>query len=323
MELSLSVLIVFGAVTFGIVLTYLALAGVWGQEARRVRQRVAQEFGPAPDAGPRSPLFRDLPADALHTGDPEAPAASRSVSFAGRLCTLLARADLAWSVRTLLLASLGLGAALGVVGFLWNGPLLGVPAATAGLVAPLLYVSRRATARREAMLSKLPAAFELMARVIRAGQSVTQALQAVSDSFTGPLAHAFADCQKRQSLGQRPEITYREMAERTGILEMRIFVMAMLIHRQAGGNLSDVLERLATLVRTRLNLRKQVRTLTAEGRLQGWALAVLPAVVFAGLMILHREYAEVLLQHPILLIGAALSTLLGLLWIRTIVNFDA
>jgi tight adherence protein B len=112
------------------------------------------------------------------------------------------------------------------------------------------------------------------------------------------------------------------MAERTGLVEMRIFVMAMLIHRQTGGNLSDVLERLADLIRSRLRIRKLVRSLTAEGRLQGITLVILPIVMFGVMMVVNREYAETLFQHVPLLIATGVAMLAGVLWIRKIVNLD-
>ncbi len=161
-----------------------------------------------------------------------------------------------------------------------------------------------------------------MARVLRAGSSLPQALQAVGDAFEDPLAGEFAQCQKQLDLGLRPEETYQEMAERCGIVEMRIFVMAMAIQRQTGGNMSEILERLANLVRSRLRLRQQVRSLTAEGRMQGWVLLVLPFFVFAVMMVVNREYAEILLTQTSLLAATGAAMLLGTLWIRRIVNFD-
>src|SRR5207247_9116918 len=112
-----------------------------------------------------------------------------------------------------------------------------------------------------------------------------------------PIAAEFAKCQQQLSLGLAPEVTFREMAERSGILEMRIFVMSLLIQRQSGGSLSEVLDRLAGLIRARLRLRKHIRSLTAEGRLQGWTLVVLPFVVFAAMMVVNRAYADVLLRR--------------------------
>jgi tight adherence protein B len=186
----------------------------------------------------------------------------------------------------------------------------------------LIYVHYAWKARQEKYLKQLPNAFELMARVIKAGQSVPQSLQAVADAFEDPLAHEFQACLHKQNLGMRPELAFQAMADNSGILEIRIFAMAMLIQRQSGGNLSDILERLAGLVRARLKLRQQVRTLTAEGRMQGGTLVVLPFVVFVALLFLNRGYVEVLFQHVPLIIATLASMTIGILWIRKIVNID-
>jgi tight adherence protein B len=103
---------------------------------------------------------------------------------------------------------------------------------------------------------------------------------------------------------------------------MKIFVMAMLIQRQTGGNLSEVLERLATLVRERVRMGSRVRALTAEGRLQAAVLLVLPFVMFLVMRVVNRRYADMLLEHPGL-IAAMLGMMgLGAVWIRKIINFD-
>ena len=98
--------------------------------------------------------------------------------------------------------------------------------------------------------------------------------------------------------------------------------MAMLIQRQTGGNLSEVLERLATLVRERVRMRSRIRALTAEGRLQAAVLLVLPFVMFLVMRVVNRRYADVLLEHPSLIAGMVAMMGLGALWIRKIVNFD-
>jgi tight adherence protein B len=188
--------------------------------------------------------------------------------------------------------------------------------------APLLYVRQRQKARRDRFLTQLPAAFDLMARVLRSGHSVPHAFQAVADSFEPPIAGEFAFCQEQQNLGLLPEMTYRDLARRTGVLEVKIFVMAMMIQRQAGGNLSEVLERLAALIRERVRLRNHIRTLTAEGRLQAVVLLVLPPVMFFVMRFINPPYADVLLEHSGLLVGMMASMGLGALWIRKIIQFD-
>jgi tight adherence protein B len=172
------------------------------------------------------------------------------------------------------------------------------------------------------MLRQLPRAFELMARVIRAGQSVPQALQAVVDEFNPPLATDFAYCQEQQRLGLLPEISFRDMSKHSDVMELKIFVMAMLVHQKTGGNLSDLLERLARMIRDRVRLRGVIRTVTAEGRLQAMVLIALPPLMFLLLLGLHRSYVQVLLDHYELLIAATVSMALGALWIHRIVRFD-
>jgi tight adherence protein B len=323
----------FFTVTLGVAASYQLLSGLLFRDASRVRQRVAEEFHKGSRDAPRSPLFRNL--DRLSVdpvsggmsdlGMAEMPPTTDTAedSWRCRLRVMLEQADLKWSLEGLLTAMGALGLALGLLGLWLQGPLLAVIAGGVGAAAPLGYVQFRRRARRNAFLAQLPGAFDLMARVLRAGHSVEQALQAVVEASEQPVAGEFGQCQKQQNLGLRPEISFQDMARRTGVVEMRIFVMAVLIQRQVGGNLSEVLERLAMLIRSRLRLRNHVRTLTAEGRLQGLTLLLLPFAMFAVMLVVNRTYAEVLFDHVPLLLATGVSMAAGALWIRKIVNFEA
>jgi len=161
-----------------------------------------------------------------------------------------------------------------------------------------------------------------MARVVRAGQTVSQAIQAVTDEFDAPVSAEFSYCYEQQNLGLSPEVAYRDLARRTGLLEIKIFVMAMIVQQQSGGNLADLLDRLSAVVRDRFRLRGKIKTLTAEGRMQAGVLLALPPAMLGAMMVLNRAYGQVLLDHPNLLIGAFVSEALGALWIRKIINFD-
>jgi tight adherence protein B len=322
-------LLVFLTVALGIAAGYHALSGLFFPEAAHVRRRIAEEFSKESQAAP-SQLFKNLDQLNLEPGFDNAgleqtaavPATQAPRGIQERLQILLNGADVPLTPQQVLLIAACLGVVLGSAVCFLVGLWAAVPAALAGAAAPLLYLQYKRTARRSLYLKQLPGAFELMARVIRAGQSAPQAFQAVAEALEEPVAGEFAKCQKQQNLGLRPEISFQELADRSGILEMRIFTMAMLIQRQTGGNLSDVLERLAGLVRARLRLRERVRTLTAEGRLQGWTLVVLPFIAFAVMMVANRKYAEVLLDHVNLLIGMGALMSVGVLWIRKIVNID-
>jgi tight adherence protein B len=172
------------------------------------------------------------------------------------------------------------------------------------------------------MMAQLPDAFDLMARVIRAGQTMSQALQAVADEFDPPIAAEFAYCYEQQNLGLSPEVALRDLARRTGLLEIRIFVLALLVQQQTGGNLAELLDRLAAVIRERARIRGKIRALTAEGRFQALVLLAMPPGLFLIILLLNRSYGQVLLEHANLLIGMLIAEGLGALWIRRIVNFD-
>jgi tight adherence protein B len=328
-EATLMMLLTFVAVALGVVAGYSLLTDLFLMDQEQVRRRVDEEFRTRRlDQARRSPLFKNL--DQLHLGRPGEPppadlewvlpADDGERSLAARWQVWLEQSALPIRPRDLLGLAAAAGFALGLLGLAAQGWLLGLAGLALGAGAPLLYVHLRRARRRHQFLTQLPEAFDLMARVLRSGHSVPQALQAVADTFEDPIAGEFACCQEQQNLGLMPETTYRDLARRTALLEVRIFVMAMLIQRQTGGNLSEVLERLAGLVRDRLRLRGQIRTLTAEGRLQALVLLLLPPLVFAALFLLNRKYAEVLLDRPGLLAGAAGSMAVGVVWIRAIIN---
>jgi tight adherence protein B len=321
-------MLVFLLVFLCVVAVHHLLTGWLAGDAARVRKRMAEEFGGEESAIDGSLLFKDIDKLSLEPPrslDPDLDDAQRPAAEPGlaeKLANLLDRAEIAMAPRQLIVLSAVLAALVALPTAVLLNLWLALGAAAIGAAAPLCFVNYRANAQREKYLKQLPNAFDLMARVIRTGQSVPQSLQAVADAFEDPLAGAFRKCIQQQNLGMRPEITFQQIAERSGILEMRIFAMAMLIQRQTGGNLSEVLERLAAMVRARLKLKQQVRTLTAEGRLQGWTLVVLPFLVVGALMVINRPYVEVLFQNVPLILATLTSMALGMLWIRSIVNIE-
>jgi tight adherence protein B len=187
---------------------------------------------------------------------------------------------------------------------------------------PLLYVTYVRRKRLEKLRSQLPDAFELMSRILRAGQSVTQAMQAVSDEFSPPVNIEFGYCYEQQNLGLAPEVALHELAQRTGLMEMKIFVLAVLVHRQAGGNLTGMLDNIAHVVRQRFKMRREIKSLTGEGRMQAVVLLSLPICVWLGLFFITRDYAMALVEHTWLLVSTLILMLIGTIWIRRIVNFD-
>lgn len=327
---SLLFVVMFVTVSVGIAAGYSIWRDLGQRDSYRARRRVMTEFH-KPEAKPatRGSLFKSVSQFNLNEivpeglPAPEVPLPTRDrPDWSGQLQTMLTQSGLTLTLANLAFLS-GAAALTGsVMGLLLNGPLLAFVGAIVLGLAPVLYVHQRQKSRCEQLLKQLPAAFDLMARVLRSGHSVPQAFQAVADTFEPPIAGEFAYCQEQQNLGLLPEVTYRELTRRTGVLELKIFVMAMMIQRQTGGNLSEVLERLAVLVRERVRLRNHVRTLTAEGRMQAGVLLVLPPIMFLVMRFVNRPYADVLIKHTGLLGVMFASMAAGALWIRKIIRFD-
>lgn len=214
-------------------------------------------------------------------------------------------------------------AGIGSIGLLlFRNVAVGISAAVLGALIPVLYVAAKRHARMEKMRTQLPDAFDLMSRILRAGQTISQGLQAVADEFSPPLGNEFGYCYEQQNLGLSTEDAVRDLARRTGLLEVKIFVLAVMIHRQTGGNLAQLLEKLASVVRERFRIRGLIRTLTAEGRLQAVILLGLPPALLFMMLFINRDYTMVLFQYPLILAGMFVSMLIGALWIKKIVSFD-
>jgi tight adherence protein B len=225
--------------------------------------------------------------------------------------------------RKLLSISAMAGLTLGALsGLIRQSPIVAVVLGLVGAALPLLFVRHKQKARIEKLLSQLPDAFDLMGRVVRAGQTMSQAFQSVADEFPQPIALEFGYCYEQQNLGLPPEVTMRDLARRTGLVEIQIFVMALMVQQQTGGNLAELLDKLSAIIRARYKMRGQIKTLTAEGRMQAAVLLALPPALFGGMMILNSDYASVLLEYPSLIGTTLLFEGLGALWIRKIVNFD-
>jgi tight adherence protein B len=320
MTLGLSVLMTFLAVALAVLGVYSLLTDLYLRDRDRVSRRVDEEFRKRQrDRAQKSALFKNLGAPAAEASADAEPVLTPVERFAA----LVEQSGLHLTVGQLLALMAGVGLAAGAAaGLLRQSVLIGAAVGLAGAVVPLGYVVVKRRRRLDRMMAQLPDAFDLMARVIRAGQTVSQALQAVADEFDQPLSAEFSYCYEQQNLGLSPELALRDLARRTGMLEIKIFVLALVVQQQTGGNLAEMLDKLAGVIRQRFRIRGKISALTAEGRLQALVLLALPPAVLLIILTVNRDYAQVLLNHPGLLVGTFLAEAVGALWIRTIVNFD-
>ncbi len=148
------------------------------------------------------------------------------------------------------------------------------------------------------------------------------ALQIIAEDFDPPISTEFALCYEQQNLGISRETALRTLAARSGIMELQIFVVALLVQAKSGGDLVELLDNLALMIRKRLKLKDRVRALTGEGRMQARVLIILPVAALFGIIYLSPDYAKALLDRPWLLAATAAAQAAGAFWVRKIVNFE-
>jgi tight adherence protein B len=197
-------------------------------------------------------------------------------------------------------------------------------AALAGLGAAYLPVmvlkSRRAT-RQNRLNNQLPEALDFLARVLRAGHSFSTGLQLMAEELPQPIGNEFQRCYDAHSLGQPIDDALRDTAHRVGLNDFSFFVTAVLVQRQTGGDLTEVLGNISTTIRSRIRLQSHVKAKTAEGRFTGYILVAFPVVMFVVTYIANPTNTGVLVhtrQGNMFLVTAFLLCVFGLWMIRKI-----
>jgi tight adherence protein B len=312
-------ILAFAAVFFTVLALNAVLVDIRLSDDRRVKQRVEERYRERQKRQARNATrsldFAEIAAQAQSEN-------SSNLSLVQKLEHFLVQSGVSTTAGRIIALCASLGAAALLAGTLLFGPVIGVAVALASGSLPLAWLQLKRQRRLESMRGQLPEAFGLMSRVLRAGQSVGQAMQAVATEFPSPVSLEFLYCSEQVNLGLSPELALRTMAQRTGLLEIKIFVVAVVVHRQTGGNLAELLDKLSHLVRERFRIRGMVRSLTAQGRFQAGILLSLPPAMFLLLLVLHREYEMVLFEYPAMILTALGMMALGAFWIRRIINFD-
>lgn len=277
-----------------------------------VHERV-KELSQVGDSTRSASLFKDLKRLAEQSARPR--------SIREQVDQLVEQSATTLTLRQCCVLTLGLAICFGLVAA-WLAPLTAPLAALVGfaLAPSALYVKR--FSRQKKLSRQLPEAFQMISRSVSAGQTVPAALRIIADDFDEPISEEFALCYEQQNLGISRETSLRKLAQRTGIMELQLFVVALLVQERSGGDLVGLLDNLAAMIRKRLKLQNRIRALTGEGRMQAIVLIVLPIAALAAMLVLSPDYAQSLLDRPWLLGAAAGAQILGALWIRRIVNFE-
>ena len=220
--------------------------------------------------------------------------------------------------------------ALGIAGL--SGALVGsvigaltVPLVLVGLAVPIFWLKQRQRRRLAAFQEQLPEAIDMLVSAMRAGYSFQTAMKFVGEEMPVPLGAEFLQFYDEQRLGVEVRAALVALQDRSASPDMKMFVTAVLIHHDTGGNLSEVLSNIADVMRQRADVHRQVDTLTAQSKLSARILAVLPVLVFGAVVSLDRAFIQPMLAEPagrFMLGYAATSVILGYLILMRISRVD-
>jgi len=239
------------------------------------------------------------------------------------------QADLTWSVEGFALFTL-IGMA---VGALLGTRLKMLPTAYAGPIGlgiafglmPFLYVWRTRAKRMHALEEQLPDALDFLSRSMRAGHAFVISLQMVGEELPDPMGREFRTLFNEHNLGAPLEGAMRSMCDRIPLLDLRFFSSAVMLQKQTGGNLSDILNRLSYVIRERFRLRGQVKAASAHGRMTAMILGGLPIVTVIALLFVAPGYLDGMADDPDgrkLIAGAIVGQIVGNMIIRKIINIQ-
>jgi tight adherence protein B len=239
---------------------------------------------------------------------------------------LLEQADSRMSVGTFVLSCACAASIPALVVYLITRRL--AAALLVGAVLGLLPYVRLRRARTKRMLKfeeQFPEAIDLIGRALRAGHTFPTGLSMVAEELEAPVGIEFRLLYDRQNFGMPMPEALRNFAERVPLLDAKFFVTAVLTQRDAGGNMAEVLDNLASVIRDRFKIKRQVRVISAHGRITGWILAGLPPALGLVFMVVSPKHMQTLFTDPIgvqMLMGAGVLQVAGTFIIRKIVNIE-
>ena len=250
--------------------------------------------------------------------------AMRKFRFTAKLQLLLMQADAKTTIGALVAWSAGLGllSALLMLLFFQSAIFAALAGCAAGLI-PFLLLSLRKNRRIAAFNAALPDVVDMMARSLRAGNSVVAAIGMVANHAVAPAGAEFGEVYRKQNFGLPMRDALLQLQERVPSTDLRVVITGMLVQKDTGGNLAEILDRTAFVIRERIRIHGEIRTHTAQGRMTGWILCALPIVMLVLINIINPGYSHVLFYdsfgRKLLFTGIALLCVGGMV-IRKIIN---
>jgi tight adherence protein B len=246
-------------------------------------------------------------------------------SYTRKIEKELLKADLPMRGEEFIVFNLIIFLLLMFIGFLIGGLGPTIVFGSLGLLIPSIILKRRKRLRFEKLNLQIGDCLTVMSNSLRAGFSFQQALELVSKEMDGPLAMEFSKTLREINFGTTTEQALLNMASRVESDNLDLMITAVLIQRQIGGNLAEILDNISNTLRERIRIKGEIKTLTAQGRISGMIIGFLPPVLIAVLLLLNPSYIGILIQKKIgilILSAGAVSEIIGVIFIRKIVNIE-
>jgi tight adherence protein B len=323
----LAAILVFVVVAGSIVGGYYAVTLLPGYLAARRLDRRLRDVSTDVDAADPKAAGDDTVLQ--HLAEGPLPGMDRLVSgtgFGKRMARLIEQSGVRTTPSAMGLISLISAASVGLIVFLFVPQRFApIAAACLGGFMPFAWLLHKRSSRLKKFEEQFPEALDLLSRAIRAGHALQTALGMAAEELPDPVGPEFKKTFDQQNFGLPLRDALNEMAARIGILDVRFFVTAVLIQRDTGGNLSEILENLAHVVRERFKIRRQVRVHTAHGRFTGYVLLALPAALAIALTFINPEHMQTLFRErmgQMMLVGAIVMQTIGFIWIRQVIKIE-
>ncbi len=314
------------AVLIFVVVTVLAFAIMSLLDERKAQARILRDRLTAPEQSSGGPLELALLRDEMLSRIPAFDTLLRRSERVSLLQKMLAQGsvDIRAGNFLIICAASGVGLALaaiiagGNVMFGWAGLLL-------GFFVPYAYASHMRAKRFQKFEEKFPEAIDTLARAVRAGHAFTTALEMIATELAEPVAGEFRQLYEEQKFGLPVRDALINLTDRIPLVDVKFFVTAVMLQRETGGNLAEILDNLSYVIRERFKILRQVRVHTAQGRLTMVLLMALPPTIVVLMLMLNRGFIEPLfsdpLGHVLVVSGVTLQTL-GYFVIRKIIRIQ-
>ena len=226
--------------------------------------------------------------------------------------------------RVVLLA-LALATLIGLLFGQWLSPLFGVLAGLFGASLPVLVLLRDKARRLARFEEQLPDALMIMSRALRAGHPFSDAMKLVAEEMADPVGQEFRRTFMEINYGGDVRSALGGMLGRVSSVTVMVFVTSVMIQKETGGNLAELLDGLSSMIRDRFRFQRKLRTLSAEGRLAAWVLSLLPFALAGVLSLVSPNFLPMLTGHPLgqkMIMASFVMVIIGIFWMRRIVRID-